>query len=212
MSWSLSRLQSFESCAAKYKYQYLDKLPSTPNPAMARGLMKHKVMEDYMNGVGGALPTELAHYGIFLDAARQKNGKAEIKLGLKRDWTPCDFDDPEVWWRGVLDLLVLEEVQAIVYDWKTGKIYDSHDDQKFLYAIAVLATYPDLMQVRAIHVYLDQGKNREKTLHRDQAFILRGGYEVRVDRMQSSPEYIPNPTFMCRYCSFSKENQGPCRF
>jgi len=212
LSWSLSRIQTFEKCAARYKYRYLDKMAEAPGPAMARGTLKHKIMEDYVNGAITMLPPELSHYTIFLDSAKQKKAQPEIQMGLKRDWTPCAFDDPDVWWRGVLDLLVLDKVQAIVYDWKTGQIYDDHDDQKHLYATAVLATYPELYQVRAIHVYLDKGKNREKTIHRDQAILLRSGYETRVARMESATEFIPNPTFMCRYCAFSAANQGPCKF
>ena len=211
MTWSLSRLQTYEGCAKKYEFRYVQGLKSDAGPAAARGNLKHKSIEDYINGVS-LLPTELAHYGPFLDHTKTLGGQAELQMALNKAWEPVPWDSPDVELKSVLDLLVLGPTEATVFDWKTGKIYDSHEDQKDLYSIIVLATHPELYQVRAVHVYVDLGKNREKTIHRDQASAIRTRFEARVARMESDKEFIPNPTFMCRYCSFSRFNGGPCKF
>lgn len=211
MTWSLSRLQTYEGCAMKYKFRYVDGLKSDAGPAAARGQLKHKNIEDYVNGIG-QLSEDLAHYGPFLDHTKTLNCIAEIQMGLNDQWKPVPYEDASVWLRAVLDLLVVGAVEATVFDWKSGKIYDKHEDQRDLYSVVVLATHPEIYQVRAVHVYLDQGRNREKTIHRDQARAIQEKFEARVARMEADKEWIPNPTFMCRYCSFSRFNGGGCKF
>jgi hypothetical protein len=66
--------------------------------------------------------------------------------------------------------------------------------------------------VRAIHVYLDLGKNREKTLHRDQVPDVQRRFSERVAKLESCTEFYPKPQYLCRYCNFSKANGGPCIF
>lgn len=212
MTWSLSRLQTYEGCAKKYEFRYIQGLKSEAGPAAARGQLKHQTIEDYLNEVSSILPVELGHYTAFLNHLKSMKCRAELKMGLDKNWLPVPYDSEEVWLKAVLDALVLEPVQATLFDWKSGKIYDKHEDQKDLYSIIVLATHPEIYQVRAVHVYIDQGKNREKTIHRDQALVIQQKFEARVEKMEGDREHIPNPTFMCRYCSYSRFNSGPCKF
>lgn len=214
MVWSLSKLQTFEKCPLKYKYKYIDKIPDGPSgPAAARGTMLHAAMEAHIV-TGDALPAELSMYTGFLGSLKSQEGQVlpEAKLGMKIDWSPCAYDDPDVWWRGILDLLVVSATQGVVYDWKTGKIYPDHDDQKDIYSTATLSKYPHLYEVRAIHVYLDIGKNKEKTTHRNQVADVQKRFEHRVHMMECCVEFIPKPQFLCRYCGYSRVNGGKCQF
>jgi ATP-dependent exoDNAse (exonuclease V) beta subunit len=46
----------------------------------------------------------------------------EYKMGLTKNLEPCDFFSQDVWWRGIADLIVLNEEKetAFVVDYKTG--------------------------------------------------------------------------------------------
>lgn len=44
-----SRIASYLECPRKYKYTYIDKLPSKPGPAMARGTAYHNTLEALLN-------------------------------------------------------------------------------------------------------------------------------------------------------------------
>lgn len=213
MPWSLTSLQTFEQCGLKYKLKYVDKIPEKRSDAASRGVDRHKIIEDQFLTVAPPLPDDLSHYGPFLQGLKKYDCKPELKLAMTRGWEPCDWSSQDVWWRGVVDLLVLNGSQiGYLYDWKTGKVYPDHDDQKEIYSIAVSSHYPELREVRATHVYVDLGKNKEKHFHVDQLRTLRDRWVRRVNYPETAVEFIPNPTFKCRYCSYSREKGGPCQF
>lgn len=213
MKWSLSALSTFEKCAARYKFKYIERLPEPTRPAAAsRGVDMHKYIEDYINGTVDGLPASLIMYQPYFDNLRQVKAMCEVKIALNEKWEVIDWESPDVWYRGILDLLHLQPPVALVKDWKTGKEYDDHYDQKEIYAIATFAAYPEIDTVKAIHVYLDLGRNTERVYARDQAAARRSFWEGRVARMSSERAYIPSPSYSCRYCAFSKEKGGPCKF
>lgn len=191
----------------------------------------HKSVEDYLNGSLQQLPSNINFYTQFLDNLKTQEIYPEYKVSLKKDWSPTGWDSEDVWYRGVLDLKLLtrpdptveegggvrtaDPTGAVVYDWKSGKIYPDHDDQKALYSVSVFSEHPTVQRVRAIHVYLDSGQNREITYDRSQMHDMRQHWEARVDALGRAIEiqaFMPNPSFKCRYCAFSRFKGGPCRF
>ncbi len=227
MSWSLSSLGTYEKCAKKYEYKYILRLPEARHSAASRGVELHKAVEDFVAGTIQKLPAEIDFYTQFLTGLRQHEIYPEHKISLDREWNKVEWDDKEkVWYKGVLDLKLIDPgtgegsvpgvrgdpTSATVYDWKTGKIYPDHDDQKTIYSLGVFSEHPTLQRVRAIHVYLDLGKSREVTFHRDQVHQLRELWVARVSELENAQGFPPNPSYMCRYCAFSRANGGPCRF
>lgn len=216
MSWSLSALGTYEKCPASYKFRYIDKVPTpAAGGAAARGTELHGAIEHFLTGKTETLPNEINFYTQYLNELKKKAIFPEHRIALKRDWTPTGWDSEDRWYKGILDLKAIESPQATeatVIDWKTGKIYDDHDDQKTIYSLAVFAEHPSVQRVRAVHVYLDLGKNREKVFSRDEVHQLRLAWEQRVERMDNDHDYIPNPSFKCRYCPYAKDKGGPCRF
>lgn len=211
MAWSLTSLHTFEQCTLKYKYKYIQRLEEPRSYAAARGVDKHKMVEDFVND-GVPLPPELDFYHGFLSNLKAAGGKPEVKLAMNKSWEPCDWKAEDVWWRGVLDMLVLTPKEAIVYDWKTGKIWPDHEQQRELYCIATAQHFPELQQMRGIHVYVDLGKNRQHVYHRSELRSLQAKWETRVNRVTSAVEFFPNPSFKCRFCPFSRYKGGPCQF
>lgn len=215
-TWSLSSLGTYEKCGFKYKLKYVEKLKEQRSDKASRGVDNHSIVENFLKGTIPDVSEELGFYRAFLTGLKSYEIYPEHKVSLTRQWTPTTWGAPDSWYRGVLDLKLIEKdiraPSAVVYDWKTGKIYPDHDDQKSLYALAVLSEQPTLLQVRTVHVYFDLNSNREKTFHRDQVPELRREWETRVQRLEQDPVYIPNPGWQCRYCSFSREKGGPCQF
>jgi len=214
MKWSLSALGTFEKCQLQYRFRYIDKLPSQRGEAANRGVEKHKIFEDVMKGTLPELPSEYSYFNAMLKDLKTQENYAEHKISLKRDWTPCPWEDPEVWFRGILDLKVCSGNTASVYDWKTGRIYPDHDDQKSIYSLGVFAEEPAVQRVRAVHVYVDLGQQREKIYDRGEMHGMRKQWEIRASFLErTAPEdMIPNPGFHCRYCPYSAQKGGPCRF
>lgn len=214
MIHSLSKLGTFESCAAKYKFQYVDKFPRSTSASASRGVDTHAMVEQYLNSVLPDLPHDLSFYKGFLDGLKTlPEIFPEKKIALTREWKPTEWEGNETWYRGILDLLIPPTNGTIhIYDWKTGKIYDDHEEQRQIYALAAIALYPDAAEVSCTHVYLDLNDRRGRTYHRDQLEGYRERWKRRFLAVESATEFPYNPQFACRWCSFTKSNGGPCPF
>lgn len=213
MPWSLSRLRTFETCPAKYEYRYLQKIAQgEPSAAAARGSSIHKAIEVAVK-TGGDLPEEAGHLvNSYINMQRMSGNKVypEYDLKLDHDWKMIVAGP--YWYHGILDLFVLGDKIANVDDWKSGKMYPSHDDDKEMYALAVFCAYPEVEEVVTQYHYMDLGKVVPKVFHRPMVEPAQERWTRRVHRMEQATEFIPKPQYGCRYCDYSKAKGGPCRF
>lgn len=153
-SWSFSKLKAFETCPKQfYHVTVLKQYPFKDTDATLYGKEFHKACEDYI-GNAIPIPEKFAYIRSTLEALNAKTGEklCEYKLGLTVDLEPCDFFSPDVWFRGIADLLVLnhEDGSAYVVDYKTGKSSKYADKgQLELMALAVFAHFPNITKVRA---------------------------------------------------------------
>lgn len=214
-SWSYSRYGVYKQCPRKYKYQVVDALPVprlTEGPAF-RGIGIHGMFEQYLLGTIDNLSSEFDYYTSFLDELKSQDKMfPEIKLAFTREWEPCKWDADDRWFRCILDVLTIHENSAAIYDWKTGKEYPDHANQREVYAVAVNAAYPDLEEIECYHVYLDGKSLTKSVFHRDQIPAIREKWEDKVQLMFYEQWYPANPSWLCRYCHFRKDNSGPCEF
>jgi len=88
-----------------------------------------------------------------LDNLKHRAGKklCEYEMGLTENLEPCSFKDPNVWWRGIADLIILEDDDtARVVDYKTGKSAKYADTgQLELMALAIFKHFPKVKRVKA---------------------------------------------------------------
>ena len=215
MSWSYSKYGLWKQCPRKYKFRVIDKLtepPMTEGPAM-RGIEIHKMFEDYLLGNIAELSNEFHYYTDFLNDLKMVNAWPEIKLAVDKDWNEVDWDSEDMWFRCILDALTLHgSEKAVIYDWKTGKEYPEHIHQREIYACAVNSIYPDVYEIDCYHVYLDSKSVTHTVFHRDQIPALQVKWEKNVQQMFEDTWFPANPSWLCRYCHFRKENLGPCEF
>jgi PD-(D/E)XK nuclease superfamily len=220
MNWSLSKLGTFTKCRRRFLYSYIQNLKGTPQPfgASDRGVAQHKIIETYFAKEIETLPPDLMRYQAWFDMLRGYEYYAENKLAMLEGWLPTYWEDEKAWWKGVLDLKVLNGNGAWVFDWKTGKVYPDHIDQKELYSIATFIAHSNVEMVEAWHVYLDLiGKDTKKIYQRKDLDWLIPKWNAKLaPYMQALDRYKPeeaetffvtNPSYLCDYCPFSK---NPC--
>lgn len=214
-TWSYSRYGMHRQCPKKYKFAVIDNLPVprlTEGPAF-RGTGIHSMFEDYLLGKISVLTPEFDYYTSFLDDMRTyKFLFPEIKMAFTTNWTPCKWDSKDAWFRCILDALIMEEGRATMYDWKTGKEYPDHIGQREIYAVAINAIFPETEFIDCYHVYLDSKQTTRSEFHKDQILAIRENWESKVQRMFDDQWYPANPSWLCRYCHFRRENGGPCEF
>jgi hypothetical protein len=212
MSSSLTKVTTHEKCALKYKFRYIMNLPETKGAAASRGVDNHKSIEDFI-AIGTPLPSNLEFYHGWLESMRGPMAFPEHKIAVDSKWQLCGWEDPDAYLRAVVDLKYIVSPESIVnYDWKTGKIYPDHVDQKQLYAAMVSAEHPDALEIKSIHVYVDLNKNTEQSYHRDWIPNIKAGWDVRIERVARDEQHMPSPGYHCTWCGYSRKIGGPCRF
>ncbi len=216
--WSYSRWQTYETCPLKAKLSYIDmiRFEGGDRTAADRGTEIHKIAENCVFNSKAEIPPILAHFKDEIKSMHKLKAVVEMKLGLKRDWTPCDFDDPEYWWHGALDITaMLDDTHAFIADWKTGKIRESHATQLELYALVVFLTDSDIEKVTVEDWYIDQKKKSTPVTYlRRQVPTLIKLWERRVTPMFNDHTFPPCPNWLCSYCDYSKKNSdaGLCDY
>ena len=222
---SHSRMKTHEGCARKAKYKFIDKLKEPSNEAMDRGLEKHKELENWVNAVigepfggSGAIPRSGIYDRIRDHCAQDFWGKgspkydvkAEMQVAFNREWAMCDWFGPEAWMRVVFDAVGVSPCgnHIVLYDWKTGKVYDDHDEQANLYAVA--GYYMGAASVDVKFFYLDQNIIQPYNYDREELEGLVKDIEARAEAVTSDRIFATNPSWRCKYCHFRRENGGPC--
>ena len=113
--WSFSRIKAFEQCPKQFYHEkVLKQYPFKETDAMRYGTDFHKACEDYI-GEGTPIPKKFDYIKPTLDALNRKPGKkiVEQKLGLTADLEPCSFFAKDVWFRGIVDLAIIDEETGV---------------------------------------------------------------------------------------------------
>jgi hypothetical protein len=214
MKHSYTKVSMYMECPAKKRYRYDEKIQVPQSPAAARGTAYHSAVESVLGGGQPELSgfPELAFYQGYLQRLRNLGGQAEFAFAIKRDWTPTLWESSDAWIVGKADVWVPIVPTAHVQDWKTGKIYDSHEKQGEFYTTVLFGYVPEAVEIKATFIYTDLRQERNKTYHRDQLDSLRARWTARIERMERDTENAPTPNFGCRFCPYSKAKGGPCTF
>ena len=152
--WSFSKIKAFQQCPKQFYHERVIKqYPFRITEAILYGDLFHKAAEHYVRD-NKELPKEFLYAKDSLDALIRKKGDklCEYRMGLTKDLEPCGFYEDNVWWRGIADLIILNQDQGLAYvvDYKTGKSSRYADKgQLELMAMAVFKHFPNVDTVRA---------------------------------------------------------------
>lgn len=151
-AWSFSKIKSFENCPKQfYHVTVLRQFPVVETEAMRYGTEFHKACEDFIRD-GTPIPERFAFVRPAVEQLKALPGDkhCELKMGLRADLTPCGFYDKDVWFRGIVDLLIVDGNTARVVDYKTGKSAKYADaGQLQLMALSVFKHFPQVTKVKA---------------------------------------------------------------
>ncbi len=168
VKWSYTSLSTFELCPFKYREKYITKtVPPADSEAMRNGREIHETLEVAIKGPAAVatIGHRVASIGVgnlppIVARLRGAGARAELALGVKADWTPCDFFDPDVAGRGKLDVALIDGDTAFILDWKTGKVTNKKyqtDAEIALHAVLLKAHYPELTRITGTYCYTRDG-------------------------------------------------------
>jgi hypothetical protein len=211
--WGYSKLETFENCPQKFKFQFIDKLPQPGSAAMERGSKMHESIETYLNGWTKELIPECQSFQEAIDALKASKFVAEQALGLDKNWNKLpDWFHKDTWIRAKADAMYTEDNVLTVIDFKSGKYRVPSTDQVELYAIVGGAIYPEVTKVVAEYWYLDTGEVYSREYTQPELLELRKKFEKRVAPMYVNELWTPQPSMECRWCPYSKTKGGKCLY
>jgi CRISPR/Cas system-associated exonuclease Cas4 (RecB family) len=211
MSLSHSSIKLYEQCPAKYKFIRIMHLKEPSGDAAERGKQIHAELEQSLIGLT-LLSPELTYWHDYIETLKSKKVQPELELGIKRDWSPCSFSDPDAWLRGIIDIFTIDGTTAYNADWKTGK-ERYYEEQLKLYAALVFAAYPAVETVNLDIIYVDLKKTQSyDAITRKEFPSLKLWIDNRIYRIEKDTIFAPRPEYGCKWCHFRKDNGGPCKW
>jgi len=212
MQLSYSSIATYKGCPARFKYSRIDRLPDPSGPAAERGTRIHADAEAFFSE--GSLPIlseELEPWRPVMQDLSSRGARPEVKFSLDKNLDPCEWEAGAL--RGVIDLTWTEGDTAYVIDWKTGRVRD-YSDQLKMYSLALLASKPNLHDVKAHVVYIDHHPRTSTPIRMRRADLdeAKAKAKADIDRIETDKIFAPNPSPNCRWCAFRKDAGGPCRW
>lgn len=205
-AWSYSALKTFETCPRKYQAEKVTKeVPFVQGEQAIYGEQLHKAAEEYIRD-GTPIPERFSFIKGYLDQLASYPGEkfCEMKLGVKKvdgRLEACDYYDPEVWFRGIADLVIVDGNRAWVLDYKTGESRYADIRQLALMAAALFLKYPEIEKIKTMLLFV------VKKDHRKQDFSAEYGLSIfselhgllsALEEAYKSDVWNPRPNGLCR--------------
>lgn len=191
-AWSYSSIKTFDQCPKKYYHLRVAKdVKDEPGEAADYGTAVHLAAEEYIRD-GVPIPDKFAFMRPIVEklAALPGEKHCELKLGVtKASWgyDPCGFFDKEVWYRGIVDLLVIDGDRAWMIDYKTGKNAKYADMKQLdLMAGAIFVKFPQVQKIKSALLYVVSNDLIKKTHYRDKLDSYMGVFGDQLDRLEAA--------------------------
>lgn len=216
-TWSYSKLKNYDTCPKRHYEVDIAKHFTEDSEQLQWGNRLHKSLADACTGKV-PLPKELEDYQHWVDKVRAGPGEllVEQKFAITRDFQPCEYFGPKVWYRGICDVLRVDGPIAKALDWKTGKI--QHDSiQLMLMAACIFAFHPEVKRIGTEFIWLKENCSTPEVFDRATMAQQWIGVLERVKVLEEAGRtmtYPPKPGRLCANwcpvlsCSFHGKRHG----
>jgi hypothetical protein len=208
-AWSYSSIKTFDQCPKKYYHlRILKDVKDSDTTATVYGKELHKAAEDFIRD-GTPIPPRFSFVADVLGALQKIEGEkyCEIKLGVAKkdgEFTPCEFFDKDVWWRGIADLLIIQGEKAFLVDYKTSKNAKYADTKQLdLLAGAVFTHYPQVKTIKSALLFVVSNEVVQKehdALFRTAYLSAMQPELTRLEAAINNDVWNPNSGPLCKFC------------
>lgn len=208
-AWSYSSIKTFDQCAKKYFHLKVVKdVKDEQGEEALYGDQLHKAAELYIKD-GTPLPPKFAFVKPFLDRLNNIPGEkhTELKLGVGRahdSFCPEKFFSPTVWYRGIIDLLVVNGPNAWLLDYKTGKNAKYADMKQLdLMAGAVFVHFPEVERIKSALLYVVSHEMPKKVHVREHMHDYFSVFDTQLEQLENAMDsgvFNPKSGPLCGWC------------
>lgn len=220
-AWSYSSIKTFDQCPKKYYHLRVAKdVKDEPGEAADYGTAVHQAAEDYIK-LGTPIPDKFSYMRPIVESLAAIEGEkhTELKLGVKRGLTgyeACTFFDRDVWYRGIVDLVIVNGDKAHMIDYKTGKNAKYADPKQLdLMAGALFLHFPELETIKSALVYVVSNEFIPKVHAAKQRDKYLLTFEQELDRLEHaelSGVWNAKTSPLCGWCPVTScEHHRPRR-
>lgn len=205
-AWSYSALKTFETCPRKYQAEKVTKdVPFTQGEQAIYGEQLHKAAEEYIRD-GTPIPQRFSFIQEYLDQLSAYPGEkfCEMKLGVKKvdgRLETCDYYDPEVWFRGIADLVIVDGARAWVLDYKTGESRYADTRQLALMAAALFLKYPAVEKIKTMLLFVVKKDHRKQDFSAEYGLSIFSELHGLLSALETAYQtdvWNPRPNGLCR--------------
>ena len=208
-AWSYSSIKTFDQCPKKYYHLKVAKdVKDTAGPEADYGTQAHEAAEHYIKH-GTPIPGKFKIMRPVVEALAQFPGEkhTELKLGIRKTDTgyePCGFFDKDVWWRGIVDLLITNGKTAHMVDYKTGKNAKYADMKQLdLMAGAVFVHYPEIQKVKSGLAFVVSNEFPKKTHTREHLDMYLSVFDKQLGQLEDAMDngmWNAKTSPLCGWC------------
>jgi len=208
LKWSYSGLKDFINCPRQYhEVKVLKRFNKVPTKQTLYGNVVHRALEDYVKD-GTPLERNYERFKPMLDIFREMDGEKypEHHMAVRYDLTPCSFGAKDYWARGIADLLVVDESDGFIVDYKTGSNRYADPKQLQLMALMAFAHFPELEYIKAGLLFVAHNDFVTCEFQRENLKELWEDFHPPLKRLSLCMEtgvWQENPTPLCGWCPVS---------
>lgn len=220
-TWSYSRLKNFETCPKRsWHVDIARDIKEPESPQLLDGNLLHAAMAARIGPKRVQLPLGMEYMepwaNMLLQAAQGGRIATEVKVALDKNFDATTYFGKNVWFRGVLDVLIIKGNMAIVGDWKTGRMTEDNP-QLALFAQCVFSTYSMVDAVRTEFFWTANQERTRRDFRRADMPAFWAEMLPRVSRMErahATSEYPAKPGRLCanwcpvHVCAYHNTRQG----
>lgn len=211
---SFSAVSEYHNCPRKmHENRILKRFPFVETDAIRYGNRLHKAFELRITK-GTPLPEEFQAYESLMKSVDAMPGSkyTELKMGLQRSGRAASFFGGSVWYRGVGDLVIIDEDRKIgfYYDWKTGASFKPQfiaseqlrDNAVMMFAEfrEVDTVYAALMYTQHDKMFPEDGPMEYKRSDFDAYFEQMQTDAAPIEESMESGHWPERPNPLCGYC------------
>lgn len=224
LSWS--RLSDYNQCPLKFKLKYIDKSPKfkedeKASPHLVRGSNVHQALENYVvqvqsNGQLEVKVTSLPEVEAtkpFVDRFLNNYTTVipETQIAINKDWERVEWFSKDAYYRAILDLIAIRPSDAVIVDYKTGKMRDydggpSGKGQLHLSGAIGLHLWPDIPEITTTYAYVDHKQTISRKFTQADRQELRRHFDEEHDKVNSDTKFKPTVNEFCKWCPATRED------
>jgi hypothetical protein len=209
IAWSYSSIKTFDQCPKKYYHLKVVKdVKDVPGEAADYGTAVHEAAELFIKD-GTPIPEKFAFMRPIVEplAAKQGVKHTEMKLGVRKTgagFEPCEFFGKDVWWRGIVDLLIVDNHTAFMIDYKTGKSAKYADMKQLdLMAGAIFVHFPEVMKIKSALAFVVSNEFPKKVHVREKLDQYLSVFDNQLDQLEASMDngiWNAKTSPLCGWC------------